>query len=377
MTHADAPFAGGAVPAVMPEPANAEPTPQLLQGTGAPPAVPGQEDLLGPRIAAALIDIVVLTGVYLILGLTVGEHSTAVGPGSISMSITLGGMWLVVYWALVLLYFFAFEATIGQTVGKRLLGLRITRLDGSRPSTAAIAGRTLLRIVDWLPMMYLVGFIVMLCTGVRRQRVGDLLTATVVTRASPAQRRSLAWVPLALVLLAVIGLLVYRAASAEEVKTYRGHGVSFDYPAQWRELDTESLGSVDEAEDLWNTAVGIGGYNMVTIHAYRLDTAVTPQNVDAVEADLEEMLRDFYQQSGGTVHAGPEQITGGGKPGVRFRSTGTVDGITMNKTDIFFFDGTTEYQLGCQSDPDHTQDIEHGCDQILRSFTLNTVAALQ
>jgi hypothetical protein len=63
VTHADAPFAGGAVPVVMPEPANVEPTPQLLEGTGAPPVVPGQEDLLGRRIAAALIDILVLTGV--------------------------------------------------------------------------------------------------------------------------------------------------------------------------------------------------------------------------------------------------------------------------------------------------------------------------
>jgi uncharacterized RDD family membrane protein YckC len=41
-----------------------------------------------------------------------------------------------------------------------------------------------LRIVDGLPLFYLVGFIVMLSTGSRAQRIGDLAANTIVIRAN-------------------------------------------------------------------------------------------------------------------------------------------------------------------------------------------------
>ncbi len=142
------------------------------------PAFPGGGDVLGRRISAALIDLVLLTVLFIVLGLTIGESSTEGGSASVNLS----GAGTALYVALVLLYYFAFEAAIGQTIGKRLLGLRVVRVDGSRPSAAAIAVRTLLRIVDGLPFLYLVGFITMLATGTRRQRLGDLAAGTRVVR---------------------------------------------------------------------------------------------------------------------------------------------------------------------------------------------------
>jgi uncharacterized RDD family membrane protein YckC len=59
-------------------------------------------------------------------------------------------------------------------MGKLLLDPRVLRAGGTRPSVRAVAVRTLLRIVDWLPVLYLAGFIVTLVTGARRQRIGDL-----------------------------------------------------------------------------------------------------------------------------------------------------------------------------------------------------------
>lgn len=66
----------------------------------------------------------------------------------------------------------------GQTVGKRLLDVQVYGPGGARPSAGAVAGRTLLRVVDFLPVMYLVGFITMMATGARRQRIGDLAART-------------------------------------------------------------------------------------------------------------------------------------------------------------------------------------------------------
>jgi hypothetical protein len=76
---------------------------------------------------------------------------------------------------------------------------------------AAIAVRTLLRIVDWLPALYLVGFIAMLATGERRMRLGDLAARTRVARALPGGRRGLALVPVALVAV-LLALSAYYAS---------------------------------------------------------------------------------------------------------------------------------------------------------------------
>jgi uncharacterized RDD family membrane protein YckC len=85
---------------------------------------------------------------------------------------------VVLGWALY--YFFALESGDGQTVGKKLMKLRVVREDGSPAGMREIAIRTILRVVD----NYLVGLIVMLLTGERRQRIGDLAAGTVIVDAS-------------------------------------------------------------------------------------------------------------------------------------------------------------------------------------------------
>jgi uncharacterized RDD family membrane protein YckC len=176
-------------------------------------APPGPEDLLGSRIGAALIDVALLVAVFAILAATVGE--TTLEGGEVSFN--LYGVEAAFYFALVLLYYFALEAVTGQTVGKLLLGLLVVRADGSRPSVAAIAVRTLLRVVDWLPLFYLVGLIAMLATGSRRQRLGDLAAKTSVARTVPVAHRSLAAAAVAFVVLVLLGLSFYRATGRDEV----------------------------------------------------------------------------------------------------------------------------------------------------------------
>jgi uncharacterized RDD family membrane protein YckC len=183
------------------------PEPPSLAAEPLPPAPPAQEDLLGRRSLAALIDVALLIDVFLIFSLMVGEISTEGG-----FSASLNPAWSLVYLAVVLGYYFVFEVTVGQTLGKQLLGLRVTRADGSRPAVAAIAVRTLLRIVDWLPFLYLVGFLAMLATGEeRRQRLGDLAAKTRVARALPVRHRGRALVPAALV-AALLALSGYAAS---------------------------------------------------------------------------------------------------------------------------------------------------------------------
>jgi uncharacterized RDD family membrane protein YckC len=80
-------------------------------------------------------------------------------------------------------YYFGLEASSGATLGKRALGIRVAGVHGGVASASAIALRTALRIVDFLPLLYLVGFVAALATGRRRQRLGDLAARTSVLRA--------------------------------------------------------------------------------------------------------------------------------------------------------------------------------------------------
>jgi uncharacterized RDD family membrane protein YckC len=89
----------------------------------------------------------------------------------------------ILYFGLSIVYGLVLEwAWRGQTVGKRLLGLRVMDEEGRRLQPAQIVMRNLLRSVDVLPACYLVGGAGMLLSR-RRQRLGDLAAGTIVVRA--------------------------------------------------------------------------------------------------------------------------------------------------------------------------------------------------
>lgn len=133
--------------------------------------------VLSSRVVAALIDVGAMFCLFLIMVVTMGEVIRENG----TVSAYLQGGDACLYFGLVLSYFFIFEATSGQTLGKRLMKLRVARLDGTPARPAAIAIRTLLRVVDWLPFFNLGGLVCMLVTR-RHQRIGDLLAKTIVVR---------------------------------------------------------------------------------------------------------------------------------------------------------------------------------------------------
>jgi uncharacterized RDD family membrane protein YckC len=69
----------------------------------------------------------------------------------------------------------------GQTIGKKLLGLRVVDAEGMRMQFNQIVTRNLLRFVDMLPAFYLVGGAA--CWFSRRcQRLGDVAANTIVIR---------------------------------------------------------------------------------------------------------------------------------------------------------------------------------------------------
>jgi hypothetical protein len=56
------------------------------------------------------------------------------------------------------------------------------------------------------------------------------------------------------------------------------------------------------------------------------------------------------------------------KPGLGFRITGTHDGTPIESRLVFVFDDTTECELNCQHTAEKADEIERGCEQIMRTF---------
>ncbi len=73
----------------------------------------------------------------------------------------------------------------GQTLGKRLLHLRVVDAQGLHLHFSQIVVRNLLRAVDSLPALYFIGGIVALANA-RGQRLGDIAANTIVTRNPPS-----------------------------------------------------------------------------------------------------------------------------------------------------------------------------------------------
>jgi uncharacterized RDD family membrane protein YckC len=67
----------------------------------------------------------------------------------------------------------------GRTPGKRIAGIRIVTRDGKAPGIAAHLIRNIFRLVDSLPVTYMIGFITTLFTE-RNLRFGDLAAGTLL-----------------------------------------------------------------------------------------------------------------------------------------------------------------------------------------------------
>lgn len=112
----------------------------------------------------------------------VGKLLTLLAPISIDLAMATSTL---SYFLLSIGYGIGFEwLWRGQTLGKRVLGLRVMDARGLKLHVSQIVIRNVLRAVDILPVFYLVGG--MACAVNRySQRLGDVAANTVVVRRQP------------------------------------------------------------------------------------------------------------------------------------------------------------------------------------------------
>lgn len=137
---------------------------------------------IGYRCLAYLADLCILFAFWVVAYFTFTLLVSDVlgffqGLSGIAQTLLVVGVFATqwVYWTLaeVLMH--------GQTPGKRLVGIRVVRVDGSPVGVLESAVRNLVRVVDSLPGIYAVGVLSVLVTRQHR-RLGDLLAGTLLVR---------------------------------------------------------------------------------------------------------------------------------------------------------------------------------------------------
>lgn len=148
---------------------------------------------IGSRGAAAMVD-TMIQGVALVVVVLAGSAAVGIGaslaPLGRSGGVALVALLVLALFAITNGYYMLFEILwSGQTPGKRLVGVRVLRENGYsiRPIDAVI--RNVVRIVDWLPMLYGIGVLTMLLNK-RSRRLGDFASGTIVVREASRGRVS-------------------------------------------------------------------------------------------------------------------------------------------------------------------------------------------
>jgi uncharacterized RDD family membrane protein YckC len=133
---------------------------------------------LGERMVAAIIDLIILIG-YIILINMFGSFSGGL------LETETG--WIIFFIILLPVTFYSLLSETyldGQTVGKRVMGIKVVSLNGNQPAFSQYLTRWLFRLVD-LWMSSFVIAISMVAVTEKHQRLGDMVAGTTIVKTRP------------------------------------------------------------------------------------------------------------------------------------------------------------------------------------------------
>jgi uncharacterized RDD family membrane protein YckC len=148
---------------------------------------------IGSRFLAVAVDTVLQATLYLagFLTLIVG---VGIGGGLLPLLRLMGPALGIVFMFCVYWGYFAFFEIIwsGRTPGKRIAHIRVIKESGRPINAYEAIGRNVLRAIDFLPVMYGVGVVVMLLNRHSR-RIGDFVAGTVVVYETATEELAPGW----------------------------------------------------------------------------------------------------------------------------------------------------------------------------------------
>jgi len=133
---------------------------------------------VGERIAARIIDLLLFFLIYLLFILIVSGLGLAFDNIGNLILLALYGSLFVFYDLLCEIFF------NGQSVGKRILKIKVVSLDGYQPSVGQYFLRWLFRFVDFTLTMQ-VGALICVALSENKQRIGDIVAGTTLIKTVP------------------------------------------------------------------------------------------------------------------------------------------------------------------------------------------------
>lgn len=134
---------------------------------------------LGERIAARLIDIGLFVVILVVLIIVLSMNGLIGGRGIGSL------IPMIIYAVGFVFYDLLCEIFMnGQSIGKRLMGIKVISLDGAQPSVGQYLIRWVFRIVDFTITQWL-GALISVAVTENKQRIGDIVAGTTLIKTSP------------------------------------------------------------------------------------------------------------------------------------------------------------------------------------------------
>ena len=141
---------------------------------------------LGDRIVGRILDLLVIVG-YVLLLLVV------IGFGNIESVIGSNPLIIIVFILPIVFYDLISELLLnGQSVGKKVMGIKVVSLNGEQPTFSQYLIRWLFRVVDFSMSSGLVALLTVLISE-KKQRLGDMVAGTVLVKTNPRTLLSDTW----------------------------------------------------------------------------------------------------------------------------------------------------------------------------------------
>lgn len=127
---------------------------------------------LGDRIVGYIIDFLILAAYAIIITLIISNTT-----------LFKGSNWLV-FMLYLPIFFYSLVSELlmnGQSVGKRVMAIKVISISGEQPSLSQYLIRWLFRAIDFYLISPLIGLITV-AVSYRKQRLGDMVAGTVVIK---------------------------------------------------------------------------------------------------------------------------------------------------------------------------------------------------
>lgn len=135
------------------------------------------------RIGAFLIDSIIFQIIWQFISIALsGIVGSTLFSTDVSTQLTATLAMLILYFVLYAVYIVSQEATWGQTIGKRALGIKVVKADGGEMDVDAALIRYVFLFFYWVGVFGLVTLLTIALSDTK-QRLGDRAAGTIVVRA--------------------------------------------------------------------------------------------------------------------------------------------------------------------------------------------------